>query len=82
MDFKIEYILVGLMQVIGFFVQRTTGFRCTVIASAVTNGLLGTAAGVPCIYINDVEWIGHRGSTSSNWFLFWHGHGVLEENQS
>lgn len=47
MDFKIDYLLVGLMQVVGFFVQGTTGFGCTVIAAAVTNGLLGTTTGVP-----------------------------------
>ena len=35
------------MQIIGFFVQGCTGFGCTVIAAAVTNGLLGTTEGVP-----------------------------------
>ena len=47
MTFEFNFILVGLMQVIGFFVQGCTGFGCTVIAAAVTNGLLGTAEGVP-----------------------------------
>lgn len=47
MTFEFIFILVGLMQVIGFFVQGTTGFGCTVIAAPVTNGLLGTATGVP-----------------------------------
>ena len=44
---ELDYILVGLMQVFGFFVQGTTGFGCTVIAAPVTNGLLGTTTGVP-----------------------------------
>ncbi|MCG8502629.1 MAG: sulfite exporter TauE/SafE family protein, partial [Firmicutes bacterium] len=47
MIFKLDYLLVGLMQIFGFFVQGTTGFGCTVIAAPVTNGLLGTAVGVP-----------------------------------
>lgn len=47
MTFNMDYILVGLMQIVGFFVQGTTGFGCTVIAAAVTNGLLGTTTGVP-----------------------------------
>lgn len=47
MVFESSFILVGLMQILGFFVQGCTGFGCTVIAAAVTNGLLGTAEGVP-----------------------------------
>lgn len=47
MTFDLNFILVGLMQVVGFFVQGCTGFGCTVIAASVTNGLLGTATGVP-----------------------------------
>lgn len=47
MYFDPTFIVVGLMQVVGFFVQGCTGFGCTVIAAPVTNGLLGTAAGVP-----------------------------------
>lgn len=47
MTFEFSFILVGLMQIIGFFVQGCTGFGCTVIAAAVTNGLLGTTEGVP-----------------------------------
>ena len=47
MTFEFDFILVGLMQIFGFFVQGCTGFGCTVIAAAVTNGLLGTAEGVP-----------------------------------
>lgn len=47
MTFEFNFILVGLMQIIGFFVQGCTGFGCTVIAASVTNGLLGTAEGVP-----------------------------------
>jgi hypothetical protein len=47
MTFEMNFLLVGLMQVVGFFVQGCTGFGCTVIAAAVTNGLLGTTEGVP-----------------------------------
>jgi uncharacterized membrane protein YfcA len=47
MNFEFNFILVGLMQIVGFFVQGCTGFGCTVIAAPVTNGLLGTATGVP-----------------------------------
>ncbi|MGL5067361.1 MAG: TSUP family transporter [Sarcina sp.] len=47
MIFELDYILVGLMQVIGFFIQGAAGFGCTVIAAPVTNGILGTAVGVP-----------------------------------
>lgn len=47
MTFEFTFLLVGLMQVVGFFVQGCTGFGCTVIAAPVTNGLLGTATGVP-----------------------------------
>lgn len=47
MSFNMDYLLVGLMQVFGFFVQGTTGFGCTVIAAPVTNALLGTTMGVP-----------------------------------
>ncbi|MBO0457084.1 sulfite exporter TauE/SafE family protein [Enterococcus hulanensis] len=47
MTFEFNFVLVALMQIIGFFVQGCTGFGCTVIAAAVTNGLLGTEAGVP-----------------------------------
>lgn len=47
MTFEFDFLIVGLMQVLGFFVQGTTGFGCTVIAAPLTNGILGTAAGVP-----------------------------------
>ena len=47
MTFEIGFLLVGLMQVIGFFVEGTAGFGCTVIAAPVTNGILGTTVGVP-----------------------------------
>lgn len=45
MTFEFNFVLVGLMQIVGFFVQGCTGFGCTVIAAAVTNGLLGTTEG-------------------------------------
>lgn len=47
MSFETSFIWVGLMQIVGFFVQGCTGFGCTVIAASVTNGLLGTETGVP-----------------------------------
>ena len=47
MTFEIAFLLVGLMQIAGYFIQGCTGFGCAVIAAPVTNGLLGTAEGVP-----------------------------------
>lgn len=47
MIFKFDFLLVGLMQIIAFFVQGTTGFGATVISAPVTNGLLGVPLGVP-----------------------------------
>lgn len=47
MIFNWDFVWVGIMQIFGFFVQGCTGFGCTVLAAPVTNGLLGTAVGVP-----------------------------------
>ena len=47
MGFEIGYLWVGIMQVFAFFVLGTTGFGATVISAPVTNGILGTAVGVP-----------------------------------
>lgn len=47
MNFEFKFILIGLMQIFGFFIQGCTGFGCTVIAAPVVTGLLGTAEGVP-----------------------------------
>lgn len=47
MTFEWSFVLVGLMQVVGYFVQGCTGFGCAVIAAPVTTGLLGTTVGVP-----------------------------------
>ena len=47
MTFEIAFLLVGLMQIAGYFIQGCTGFGCAVIAAPVTTGLLGTAEGVP-----------------------------------
>lgn len=47
MVFDIGFIWVGLMNFVSFFIQGCTGFGSTVIAAAVTNGVLGTAVGVP-----------------------------------
>ncbi|WP_312952434.1 sulfite exporter TauE/SafE family protein [Superficieibacter sp.] len=47
MSFESIFIIIGLMQIFGFFIQGCTGFGCTVIAAAVVTGLLGTAEGVP-----------------------------------
>lgn len=68
--FKFDYVLVGLMQVVGFFVQGTTGFGCTVIAAAVTNGLLGTTMGVPygtAITIPFLCWLAIKGREDISW---------------
>ena len=47
MTFEMDFLIVGLMQIVGFFVEGTAGFGCTVIAAPVTNGILGTTMGVP-----------------------------------
>ncbi|NLS12210.1 sulfite exporter TauE/SafE family protein [Vibrio sp. SM6] len=68
--FKFDYLLVGLMQVIGFFVQGTTGFGCTVIAAPVTNGLLGTTIGVPygtAITIPFLYYLAIKGRDDISW---------------
>ena len=72
MDFiyKFDYLLVGLMQVIGFFVQGATGFGCTVIAAPVTNGLLGTTMGVPygtAITIPFLYYLAIKGRKDISW---------------
>ncbi|MGR5302204.1 TSUP family transporter [Vibrio alfacsensis] len=68
--YKFDYVLVGLMQVVGFFVQGTTGFGCTVIAAAVTNGLLGTTMGVPygtAITIPFLYYLAIKGRQDISW---------------
>ncbi|MGL4253998.1 MAG: TSUP family transporter [Fusobacteriaceae bacterium] len=70
MYFKFDFLLVGLMQVIGFFVQGTTGFGCTVIAAAVTNGILGTSVGVPygtIITLPFLYYLGIKGRKEVSW---------------
>lgn len=65
-----DFILVGLMQVVGFFVQGTTGFGCTVIAAPVTNGILGTAIGVPygtIITLPFLYYLGIKGRKDVSW---------------
>lgn len=47
MVFETGFIYVGLMNLVSFFIQGCTGFGSTVIAAAVTNGVLGTDVGVP-----------------------------------
>lgn len=47
MVFETGFIWVGLMNLVSFFIQGCTGFGSTVIAAAVTNGILGTKTGVP-----------------------------------
>lgn len=47
MIFDFNFLLVGLAQIVGFFIQGCAGFGCTVITAPITNGLLGTAVGVP-----------------------------------
>ncbi|MGL5639025.1 MAG: TSUP family transporter [Cetobacterium sp.] len=70
MDFNIDFLIVGLMQVVGFFVQGTTGFGCTVIAASVTNGILGTAIGVPygtIITLPFLYYLGIKGRKDVSW---------------
>lgn len=61
MVFEFKFILVGLMQIIGFFVQGCTGFGSTVIAAPVTNGLLGTAIGVPYGTLKSIPFLYYLG---------------------
>lgn len=70
MTFEFIFILMGLAQIFGFFVEGCAGFGCTVITAPVVTSLLGTAEGVPygtimalpCLimitikYINDISW--------------------------
>ncbi|MGL5051729.1 MAG: TSUP family transporter [Fusobacteriaceae bacterium] len=70
MNFSIDFLIVGLMQVVGFFVQGTTGFGCTVIAASVTNGILGTAIGVPygtIITLPFLYYLGIKGRKDVSW---------------
>ncbi|KLV00972.1 sulfite exporter TauE/SafE family protein [Photobacterium aphoticum] len=58
------------MQVIGFFIQGTTGFGCTVIAAPITNGLLGTTMGVPygtAITIPFLYYLAIKGRKDISW---------------
>lgn len=47
MVFEMGFLIVGVMQILAFFILGTTGFGATVISAPVTNGVLGTAVGVP-----------------------------------
>ncbi len=70
MNFQMDFLWVGLMQVVGFFVQGTTGFGCTVIAASVTNGILGTAVGVPygtIITLPFLYYLGIKGRKDVSW---------------
>lgn len=70
MTFNMDFFIVGLMQVFGFFVQGTTGFGCTVIAASVTNGILGTSIGVPygtIITLPFLYYLGIKGRKDVSW---------------
>ncbi|MGL5935085.1 MAG: TSUP family transporter [Cetobacterium sp.] len=70
MILNFDFLIVGLMQVVGFFVQGTTGFGCTVIAASVTNGVLGTAIGVPygtIITLPFLYYLGIKGRKEVSW---------------
>lgn len=70
MTFEIGFLIVGLMQIIGFFVEGTAGFGCTVIAAPVTNGILGPAVGVPygtIIAIPLLYYLGIKGRKYTSW---------------
>lgn len=45
MVFEFGFILVGLMQIVGYFIQGCTGFGCAVIAAPVNFGILGSYGG-------------------------------------
>jgi uncharacterized membrane protein YfcA len=70
MIFDLDYLIVGFMQILAFFVQGTTGFGATVISAPVTNGLLGTAMGVPygtIICIPFLYFLAIRGRKDISW---------------
>lgn len=45
MVFEFGFVLVGLMQIVGYFIQGCTGFGCAVIAAPVNFGILGSYGG-------------------------------------
>lgn len=47
MSFEWNFVLVGLAQMVSFFVQGCAGFGSAALSAPVTNGVLGTAMGVP-----------------------------------
>lgn len=47
MTFEIGFLLLGIIQVLGFFVEGCAGFGCTVISAPFATSILGTTTGVP-----------------------------------
>ena len=67
---NMDFIIVGLMQIVAFFIQGITGFGCTVIAASVTNGTLGTTVGVPygtLISLPFLLWLAVKGIKEVSW---------------
>lgn len=67
---NMDFIVVGLMQIVAFFIQGITGFGCTVIAASVTNGTLGTTVGVPygtLISLPFLLWLAIKGIKEVSW---------------
>ena len=68
--FKLDYFLIGLMEIVSHIVQGCTGFGATVVATPVVVGLLGPKAGIPYgtiitipllyiwtfLYWKDIQW--------------------------
>ncbi len=47
MTFEIGFLLLGIIQIFGFFVEGCAGFGCTVISSPFATSILGVETGVP-----------------------------------
>ena len=47
MTFEMGFILLGIIQIFGFFVEGSAGFGCTVISSPFATSILGVTTAVP-----------------------------------
>lgn len=47
MVFETAFLLLGIVQIFGFFVEGCAGFGCTVISAPFATSILGTTTGVP-----------------------------------
>ena len=47
MVFETGFIILGIIQIFGFFVEGSAGFGCTVISAPFATSILGIETGVP-----------------------------------